>query len=366
MNHLKSSTLPIDNMLRQQITDCKTPGLYYAFFDAAEIRHEIAIGHADVKNAVPVSAATAFYGYSVTKIFTATAVMQLVEQGKISLDAPVVEYLSDFAFGRDIRVRHLLSHSSGLPNPLPMSWIHRAEDEPGFDEAAFIREVFQKTKGARSKPNENFAYSNLNYLALGELIGKVSGMTFRQYIDRHLLQALSIQEQIDFVRQPQWQVATGYHRTFSFGNLLLGFLLDKKRYMGESFDGWTNFLPMYVNGSAYGGLVGTPGGFITFAQDLLQRDSQLLTMESRREMWEDNRLHNGRLSGMSKGWFRGNLSGNPYVCHAGGGGGFYCELRLYPESGLGSAVFMNRSGFSDERFLDRADAGWFAGSKTQK
>lgn len=366
MSQLKPGTSPIDDLLLQQMADRKTPGLYYAFFDAAQIRHEVAVGHADVKNAVPVNAATAFYGYSVTKIFTATAVMQLVEQGKINLDAPVVEYLPEFAFGSDIRVRHLLAHSSGLPNPLPMSWIHRAEDEAGFDEAAFIREVFQKNKSARSKPNENFAYSNLNYLVLGELIGKVSGMTFRQYIDRHLLQALSIQKQIGYVRQPQWQVATGYHRTFSFGNLLLGFLLDKKRYMGESFDGWTRFLPMYVNGSAYGGLVGTPGGFIAFAQDLLKRDGELLSPESRREMWKANRLLHGRPSGMSLGWFTGNLSGNPYVCHAGGGGGFYCELRLYPESGLGSAVFMNRSGFSDERFLDKADAVWFGGSKTQK
>jgi len=348
----------VNDLLQQQINAGKTPGLYYAFFDAGKILHEFAGGKADVEKGIPVDAQMAFYGYSMTKTFTATAVMQLVEQGKLRLDDSVKKHLPDFGYGDDILVRHLLAHSAGFPNPLPISWIHRAEDHASFDERSFFQNIFQKNAATRSNPNDKFAYSNLGYVALGWLIEKVSGMPYQQYVEEKILQPLAVSNQLGFTRQNHWKVATGYQKALSFGNFLLSFMLDKKRFMGEKTDGWKSFLPVYVNGAAYGGLIGTPGAFIAFAQNLLKPEGKLLSPESRQTMWQENILNNGKTSGMSLGWYKGNLGGQPYSCHAGGGGGFYCELRVYPESGLGSAVFTNRSGFSDERFLDKADAAF--------
>ena len=347
---------PVAAFLQQQITTRKTPGLYYAFFDAAQIRYTFAGGKADLQNNTPVDDQTVFYGFSMTKTFTATAVMQLSEQGKLHLDDPVIKYLPDFGCGDNIHIRHLLAHSAGLPNPLPMRWIHRAEEHAGFEEQRFFESIFQKITRIRSAPNEKFAYSNPGYLLLGRVIEKASGLPYRRYIEQHILEPLGVQNRLGFERQQHWNIATGYHKTFSVGNLLLGILLDKKRFMGESTEGWKSFLPFYINGSAYGGLLGTPGAYITFAQHLLKNESRLLSQAGRQEMWRENTLLNGKSAGMSLGWFKGNLDGRAYACHAGGGGGFYCEIRVYPESGLGSVVFMNRSGFSDERFLDKADA----------
>jgi len=353
-----TDTAQISTFLQQQIAKRKTPGLYYAFFDAEKILYEFAGGKANLKNNIPVGAQTTFYGFSMTKTFTATAVLQLVEQGKLRLDDAVKTYLPDFVYGDDILVRHLLAHSGGLPNPLPISWIHLPEDHAAFDERSFFERVFRKNANVRSRPNDRFAYSNLGYVVLGQLIGQVSGLQYQQYVEQHILKPLALHERVGFVRQQHWNVAVGYQKAFSFGNFLLGFLLDKKRFMGEKTEGWKSFLPIYVNGAAYGGLIGTPGAFIAFAQDLLKNDGKLLSSESKQEMWRENRLNNGKASGMSLGWYKGNLNGRPYACHAGGGGGFYCELRIYPGLGLGSAIFTNRSGFSDERFLDKADAAF--------
>ena len=264
--------------------------------------------------------------------------------------------LPDFAYGDKIQVRHLLAHSAGLPNPIPIKWIHLIQDQTTFNENAFFQTIFQQNKKVSGKPNERFAYSNLGFVALGQLIERVTGMPYRDYITDQIIKPLGMSAQLGFERKSAWGIATGYQKAFSFGNLLLTFLIDKTKFMGKTIQGWACFRPFYVNGSAYGGLIGNPYAFIAFAQDLLKRDSKLLPAGQRREMFQENHLNNGRPSGMCLGWFCGQLNEQFFVAHAGGGGGYYCELRLYPEKGLGSIVMTNRSGFSDERMLDRFDS----------
>jgi D-alanyl-D-alanine carboxypeptidase len=83
--------------------------------------------------------------------------------------------------------------------------------------------------------------------------------------------------------------------------------------------------------------------------------SGLISDESRRLLFTDNVLSGGDRSGMALSWHLGHLDGHHYAAHAGGGGGFYAEIRVYPELGRGSVLLFNRSGFSDARFLDRVD-----------
>jgi hypothetical protein len=66
---------------------------------------------------------------------------------------------------------------------------------------------------------------------------------------------------------------------------------------------------------------------------------------------------------MCLSWFSGQLNGNKYFAHAGGGGGYYCEIRLYPDSGIGRVIFFNRTGMSDERILDKTDRFYFDNKK---
>lgn len=119
---------------------------------------------------------------SMTKPFVATAVMQLVEAGKVRLDASVVEYLPDFQVDhqRDSRVtvRHLLNHTSGLPRSYH-------EPEPDDDRQRYLR----RNAGVRisAPPGDRFQYSNLGYDILGELIAAASGRTFEEYVRNRLL-----------------------------------------------------------------------------------------------------------------------------------------------------------------------------------
>ena len=345
----------LEAILQQQVSAHKTPGLHYAFFDAEKVLFEYSAGEADVEKGIAVDAQTAFYAFSMTKTFTATATMHLVAQGRLQLDDLVKSHLPAFELGDEMTVRHLLAHSSGLSNPLPIRWIHLVEEHETFEEDAFFRKVFQGLKKPSRKPNERFAYTNLGFVVLGQIIETVSGMPYKEYIRQYIIQPLGVSDQLGFERQPGWKVAGGYHRAFSFGNLLLGFLLDRAKFMGKKAKGWASFNPDYVNGPAYGGLIGRPAAFVAFAQDLIRSDSALLSPESRQEMFQENHLNNGKASGMCLGWFCGKQDGIRFVTHAGGGGGYYCEMRIYPEKGLGSIIMTNRSGFSDERMIGAFD-----------
>jgi hypothetical protein len=92
---------------------------------------------------------------------------------------------------------------------------------------------------------------------------------------------------------------------------------------------------------------------------LLKPNDLLLSEDSKKKLFTENYTIDGKPTGMCLSWFSGQLHGNRYYAHAGGGGGFYCEIRIYPDKELGSVIFFNRTGMSDERFLDKADVLYF-------
>jgi hypothetical protein len=118
---------------------------------------------------------------------------------------------------------------------------------------------------------------------------------------------------------------------------------------------WKPFRSFYVNGASYGGLIGTPDSFIKYIQELLSPNSKLITDDYKKMLLAENHTDDGRPTGMSHSWFRGQLKGENYFAHAGGGGGYYCEIRGYPDLGIGSVVFFNRTGMTDQRFLSKID-----------
>lgn len=88
---------------------------------------------------------------------------------------------------------------------------------------------------------------------------------------------------------------------------------------------------------------------------MLKENNALISERSKELLFTENLDGKGRNTGMCLSWFTGKLDKYRYVTHAGGGGGYYCELRLYPELKLGSFIVFNRSGFSNERYLDKLD-----------
>ena len=90
-------------------------------------------------------------------------------------------------------------------------------------------------------------------------------------------------------------------------------------------------------------------------------------MEHIKEMlFVENRTNNNKSTGMCLSWFSGHLEGEAYYSHAGGGGGYYCEIRIYRTLGIGSVIMFNRTGMTDKRFLDKTDTYFIKDMKSSR
>ncbi len=347
----------LDVILKKQIENHKTPSVQYAFFNKDSIIYTFKDGFADIQNQKKITDKTTYNVYSITKTFTALAVLQLAEQGKIDIEQSVKKYLPDFPYSSQITIRQLLSHSAGIPNPIPLNWVHLAESHQSFDRNLFFQPVFADNAKTKSKPNQKYAYSNLGYVLLGQLIEKVSGSTYEAYIAANILKPLGIKEsEMGFTVYNPDRHAKGYHKKYSLSNLVLTFMIDKSKLISGTEGKWNAFNTLYVNGVSYGGLIGNANAFIKYIQELLKPNCALISDEYKKQLFTENITAQGKPTGMCLSWFKGELCGNQYFCHAGGGGAYYCEIRIYPEKGVGSLIMFNRTGMSDERFLDKLDA----------
>jgi D-alanyl-D-alanine carboxypeptidase len=344
----------IQDYLNNLVENQKTPSVQYTFFDYDTRIFEYSAGVRNVKLREEVDRSSTYNLFSITKTFTALSVFQLVEKGKINLDDNISRYLRDFPY-QNISIRQLLNHSAGIANPLPLNWVHLQNEHPEFDAGMFFTRIAKKYTRLRSIPGSRFNYSNLGYLFLGALVEKIEQLTFESYVTENIVAKIGLEPSSLGFSIDRSTHATGYHKWLSFSNLLLGFLIDKNSLMLPNEDSWQPFRNFYVNGSAYGGLIGSRKGLVRYGAALLKEDSLLLNKDLRKVFFSEN-LINNKGTGMANSWFTGNLKGNKYLTHAGGGGGYYTELRLYPALGVGSVIMLNRSGFRDERILDKTDA----------
>jgi D-alanyl-D-alanine carboxypeptidase len=345
-----------DIFLQKQKEENKTPSVNYIFFNRNSIVHQFISGYADVNNKITATAETTYNVYSVTKTFTALAVLQLAEQTKLDINHPVKNYLPEFPYSPDITIRQLLTHSAGIPNPVPLNWIHLAGEHVSFDRNQFFKKIFEKNKVVKSVPNAKFSYSNLGYILLGQLIEKVSGMKYEQCITENIISKIRLLPQdLGFTVFNIAKHAKGYHKQMSFSNIILGFFIDKNKYMGKPEGKWKPFNTFYVNGTSYGGLTGSSQALVKYLQELLRPDCKLLNAGFKNLLFTENYTADNKPTGMCPSWFKGVVNGKTYFTHAGGGGGYYCEIRIYPDEGLGSVVMFNRTGMRDERFLNKAD-----------
>jgi len=345
-----------EKILTIQLEKNKTPSVQYIVFNKDEVIYRFQDGFADIKAQTKADRRTTFNAFSVVKTITSLAILQLAEKNKFNIDDPAIKYLPEFPYSPEITIRQLMAHTSGIPNPNPLSWIHLREEHNSFDRNRFFSEIFIKHNKIKSKPNEKFAYSNLGYVFLGQLIEKVSGQTYEDYIIDNILQASGIgPEQLNFKIVNKHEHAKGYQRQFSLLNWVLGLMIDKSKYMDKSEERWKPFKQYYINGTSYGGLIGNPDGFVKYIRELLKPDSLLISDKYKKILFEENLTNSNKRTGMCLSWFTGRLNGQEYFAHAGGGGGYYCEIRIYPEAGMGSVIMFNRSGVTDERFLDKLD-----------
>ena len=342
----------------------EVPGLQYVAVAADQVLFEHAGGWANIQGQKAMALDMTLMAYSMTKTFTAVAILQLAERKLLSLDDLVDRHLPNVAYhGHGITLRQLLNHTSGAPNPIPLRWVHLAADDSSFDEAGALTAVLRENPDLAFEPGRKFAYSNIGYWLLGKVVEQVAGQSYRTYIQQNILQPLRLSAQeMGFVIPDVSRHASGYLKKYSWLNLVKGFVVDRK-FLGGYEGSWLRFNSHYLNGPAFGGLIGTARGFSRFLQDQLQSKSALFGQETKRLLETRQKDGAGRPIPMTLGWHVGETQGLTYFFKEGGGGGFHCEMRLYPTKGIATVVLANGTEFSSTRFLNRVDRAFLESRK---
>ena len=322
------------------------PGVAVAVVHAGQVVASGAAGFADLATRTPMSAGSAGNWFSMTKIATATAAMVLAEGGALDLDASVARYLGEAWPGRlaGVQVRHLLNHSSGLRNPMPIRWVHRAAD-PGPGSAVLLARLLARQHRPRSAPGTGASYSNVGYLALGEVIAATAGRPYEEFVRDELLRPLGMTRTTFRWSDPALAgvpPVTGHQRLPRALTPVLRGLLPPG-ILGARTGGFVGLEPFELDGAAYGGLIGP----MTEAARLIALHANGGTIDGTRVLSRQSIdamtdiATPGKRYDLGLGWFRPHGDDGPDVGHLGGGMGYWNLLRLNPRTAHGAAVMSN-------------------------
>jgi CubicO group peptidase (beta-lactamase class C family) len=358
--HQKGTGVASERVL-QRLVERDVPGISVALVRRGRVCWVRSAGVGSVVDRHAVTADTAGLWFSMTKIATATAAVQLAERGALILDDPVGRYLPSFpapSAGGPVTVRHLLSHTAGLANPVPVRWVHAA-DRPGPDSERFAAELLRRHRKVKPHPGARAVYSNLGYIALGLVIARAAGQRFEDYVRDHILRPLGM-TRTDFGYQGAQaeDVALGHHPRLHPLTPLFRVILPTG-IIGATHGRWLVFNRFEVDGPAYGGLIGPPADAARFlamhTADGEYDGTRILSPDGATTM--RNLSARGRKLDVGLGWFRrhtGPAGSEPYVEHLGGGGGFWNMMRLYPRQRAGVLAMGNCTAYDHHTVADWA------------
>jgi D-alanyl-D-alanine carboxypeptidase len=348
----------LESYLDHLVNSGNPPGLSLVVVKDGDIFYNNAFGFADGPNRVKAGTDTVYHWWSMTKIPTAIAIMQLREQGKLDLDDPVTKYLSWFAvtYPSDnspvVTVRHLLQHTSGLPDTIPamIGWVHY--DDAARNQTEIVKKYLPNFKKLKFEPGGKAIYSNLNYMVLGAIIEAVSGQSYDTYITQYILEPLGM-SQTGFV----YTSSMAEHEAFGtlpvvhFYTPILPTLLDTgaliRRREGKLL--WLN--RVYIDATPSTGLIGPSTDVARFMLAYLNRGTldgnMILGPESVSMLTETPPI-----DGRGLGWAVGESKDALYLEHAGGGPGFATIMRLYPENNTGFAILSNCTDLDRDGLMD--------------
>ena len=216
------------------------PGLSAAVVKDGRLVYNRAFGYADGPRSIKAVPETVYHWWSMTKIPTVVAILQLREQGKLNLDDPVTRHLPWFNVNYPsdgspvVTIRHLLQHSSGLPDTMPsmISWIHY--DDAPRDQTRLVKTWLPEFNTLKFTPGTNALYSNFNYMVLGAIIESASGQSYEEYIIMHIMQPLRM-SQTGFVYSSSMarHEAAGTLPVIHYYTPLLPLLIDTKAIVYE-------------------------------------------------------------------------------------------------------------------------------------
>ena len=321
----------LDHVLQEIITRWGVPGLGVGIVKASEIIYARGFGVQSLATGAPVTPNSLFCIASITKCFVAAAVMQLVEQGSLHLDTPLVHYLPVFRLDDErytaITLRQMLSHTSGMPD-MEEDEYDKLVANPEYDEGAperFVRSLASRRMVAA--PGERFVYSNIAYNVLGYLITKITGQTFENYMQENILRPVGMPDStLFFPAVPLNRLAVPHLRAPG--------MIVNPIYPYHRADAPASFL--------YSSVAEMCHWAITSLERGIYQGQRILTPASYDQMWAPvaQRGDPPFREEMGLGWALGHFEGTRTVGHGGGGFGWTCFLALLPEI-EGAAIILS-------------------------
>lgn len=320
-----------DSFVEQAMKDWKVPGLALAVVKDGQIVYARGYGYRDVKNGLKVTPDTLFAIGSCSKAFTAAALGILVDEGKVEWDKPVRTYLPDFALWDEyasahLTVRDLITHQSGLAR----------HDLMWYGSPLSRQELFERLRYLEpSKPlHAKFQYNNLMFMTAGVLVGKVSGGTWEDFVQRRLLDPLGMKTTKLSVRDlpnaPDvslpYNETNGEIKAIPYRNIDA---IGPAGSINSSVNEMSHWLTMQLDKGKYNG-------------------KQLVSEASLRENHTPQIVAGGDLrydesfySSYGMGWGVSSYRGHPVLAHSGGIDGFISQVRLLPKDKIGLVILTN-------------------------
>jgi len=311
----------VDSVANAAIADHRTAGVSIAVVKNGRTILAKGYGFADLENDVPATTETVYRIGSITKQFTAAAIMRLMEQGKLSLDDTLQKFIPTFPTqGNRVTIRHLLTHTSGIRSYTSLGQKFergmRLDFTPDSMLALFANEPFD------FKPGDQWRYDNSGYFLLGVIIEKLTGKPYGKYVQDEFFTPLGLTGTIYCDLAPLIK-----HRA--------------QGYEGQPPDGhFINAAPLSMTQPyAAGSLCSTVNGLAAWT--LALSSGKVVSPASYKLMTTPGTLNSGATHTYGFGLNISTLRGHRQIHHNGGINGFISELHYYPDDSLVTVVLTN-------------------------
>lgn len=322
---LSESVKRVDSLFRE-FSD-RTPGVAVSVMRDGDVVLNKCYGAQNIQQRKPITSDTVFSLASVSKQFTAFAVLLLESDGKLSLDDDVRSYIPELPdYGTKISLRHLANHTSGLRSHLQMLGMKGLNPNDSITREMVLELVFRQ-KELNFSPGDEFSYSNSGYSLLAEVVARVSGLTFAEFTKTRILQPLGMNDSyvVEDFNKPVENLATAYNA----GNGTYVAIPSNDSVVGSS-GLFTNLkdLPKWVK---------------NFSQPIVGNQNVF------REMDKLGLLNDGTTSEHGMGQFIGVHQNEAMIFHAGADAGFVAFVVRFPQRNLSVMLLGNCSAINAQQ-----------------
>ena len=308
----------VDSIANSVLQATGVPSASVAVVRHGRVVYANAYGSSKLEPKTPASPAMRYALGSVSKQFTAAAILLLQEEGKLSIDDPVSKFVPGLTRGNQVTIRQVLSHTSGYQDFWPQDYLM-----PPMQKSVTAQEIVDRwgKQALDFEPGAKWQYSNTNYTIAGMVIEQASGMPYYDFIRSRILAPLGMTTALNFDVNPRVTDATGYIR-YALG-------------------------PLHPAPDAGAGWMWAAGELAMTASDLAKWDislinRSLLKPESYRSLETDVRLNNGVGTGYGLGVDLSMPNGHFLVEHSGEVSGFTSENLVYPDDSIAVVVLTNQ------------------------